>query len=492
MNRNKLPSWLQYPRSIAIVGFGREGQSTYRFLRKYHPDIKIRILDENEKLNIQEDVTSEEIGMDPDLLVQLRHDPKLELRLGHESFSDLQLQDVIFKTPGIPNHKLKLPEKTYLTSQADLFVQMFGKQTIAVTGTKGKSTTAHVMEQMLQKLRYPTALVGNIGVPALDITDDLQPETTVIFEMSAFQTESLHVAPHIGVFTSLYKDHLDYYENFETYSKAKLHLFLLQKPDDICIFRSDDAQLGILLSSVRSKKYTYGANSANDTTVFLQDGWLVYKTEPGTEERIIHTQNIPLAGEHMIINCMPALILLREGLSSSGWKPVATRDLEQALSSLTALPGRLEKVDTVNRIRFYDDALATIPEATIAALDALQDDVVALIAGGHDRGQVFDALAKRIVDSKIRILILFPSTGSRLKEAIQKLTDVISCVEVTSMSEAITTADSFIRKLRTAKQPISKFPIVLLSTAAPSFGLFADYTDRSRQYKNAINTLRQG
>lgn len=492
MNRNNLPQWLLFPRSIAIVGFGREGQSTYSFVRKYHPDVKIRIMDENEKLNIYDEVSAEDIGMDQDLLAQLRHDPKLEMRLGSEAFTDFQNQDVIFKTPGIPNSKITLPPKTYLTSQADLFVQMFGKQTIAVTGTKGKSTTSHIIDHIQKAIKNPCILLGNIGKAALDFADDITPTTTIVFEMSSFQCESLHVAPHVAVFTSLYKDHMDYYDTFAEYAKAKQHLFTLQKADDICIYRADDKAVHELIVTTRSKKIAYSGSPLPDARIFLHDGWITYRDDDDDEERIIHMQNIPLSGVHMVINSMPGVLIAKLGLSAAGWKPVATSDLETALHTVPTLSGRLELIDTVSRIRFYDDALATIPEATIAALDAFGEDVTVLIAGGHERDQDYQMLATRIAGSKISSLILFPTTGKRLGELVKAASPTIKCVEVESMDDAIEAAYQALRALREQQQTVPNSPIVLLSTAAPSFGLFTDYVDRSRKYKAAIAKLRRG
>jgi UDP-N-acetylmuramoyl-L-alanine---L-glutamate ligase len=474
MNRNNLPQWLLFPRSIAIVGFGREGKSTHVFLRKHHPTVQILIFDESESA----------------VLADI--DQYTKVFTGPEAFASIPPVDIVFKTPGIPNSKLRLPPKAYLTSQADLFVQMFGKQTIAITGTKGKSTTAHIIEHIQKSIKNQCILLGNIGKPALDFVDDIMLTTAIIFEMSSFQCESLHVAPHVAVFTSLYREHLDYYATFEDYAKAKLHLFALQKSDDICIYRSDDSGVANLIATTRSKKIAYSGVSMKDARIFLHDGWITYRDDDGAEERIIHMQNIPLSGEHMIINSMPGVLIAKLGLSAAGWKPVSTSDLETALHTIPVLSGRLELIDTVSRIRFYDDALATIPEATMAALDAFGDDVTVLIAGGHERDQDYHSLATRIAQSKITTLILFPTTGKRLGELVQAITTIVNCVQVQSMDEAIEAAYTAIRALREQQQPVPNSPIVLLSTAAPSFGLFADYADRSSQYKAVIAKLRRG
>lgn len=433
-----LPSWLTSSQSIAIVGFGKEGQSTYRFLRKYFPHKKIRILDENRALYLDND----NAPMDADLLRKLRHDSKVEQIVGEDAFSNIGVQDVLFKSPGIAQNKLLVEEETYLTSQADLFVQLFGSQTIGVTGTKGKSTTSYAIDHVLRENGKPSMLVGNIGTPVLDIADRVKQDSVIVFEMSSFQTESLHSAPHIGVFTSLYTDHMDYYASVDEYKQAKRHLFDLQTKDDICIYRDDYPEIVRLLATCKAKKITYNAESAKEI-------------------------NLPVPA-HVRINYVPSLLIAAMyGVSK-----------EQALSSLTTLrplPGRLELVGTHRHIAFYDDALATIPEATIAALDSVPN-VKTLLVGGYDRKQNYRKLAEKIASSSVDTLILFPTTGQEVGRLTQEIRPEIRCIPANSMEDAVRAAYTY----------TPEGSSVLLSTASPSFGLFADYKDRSEQYRLCI------
>lgn len=426
----ELPAWLQSANSIAIVGFGREGQSTYRFLRTHLPkDIHINTYDENMDQSMRE--LSHQLALEFDD----RHfigNTSLDAHFGTE--------DVIFKTPGIPLSKLKFhahaKEKIYITSQADLFIQLFGRQTIGVTGTKGKSTTAHAISEVLNASGHHALLVGNIGKPALDFVDQMREDTTAVFELSAFQCESLHSAPHIGVFTSLYQDHLDYYPTMDLYAKAKKHLFDLQTSDDICLYRDDYSELVTLLKECAAQKIGYRQS----------------ETE----------------GE---VNFVPAKkIALMLGISSDR--------VELASENITSLPGRLEKVGNYHGVSFFDDALATIPEATIRAIKKL-GNVDTLFVGGFDRHQQFEELVTVIGTSGISTLILFPETGDKIGALVAKSYPNIRLLHVDSMEEAI----------RASYDHTPANGVVLLSTASPSFGLFKDYTDRSEQYAFWIKKL---
>jgi len=155
----------------------------------------------------------------------------------------------------------------------------------------------------------------------------------------------------------------------------------------------------------------------------------------------------------------------------------SNEQIQAAFISAKPLPGRLEPVATINEITFFDDALATIPEATIAALNALGSSVQTLIVGGHERKQEFDALADAIAASSVQTLLYFPTTGSRIAEAVASRKQ-IQTIAVASMQEAVDAAFT----------ATPKGASVLLSTASPSFGLFKDYRDRSTQYLQCIHS----
>lgn len=394
------PEWLTKARTIAVIGNGREGKSTIAFLHKYFPHTKTIVYEQ------------------------------------HQDHFEIPAVDVAFKSPGIPKRILTLDPSTYLTSQTDLFVEMFGAQTIAITGTKGKSTTAHVIHHVLSVLGHSSILIGNIGRPALQYIEHMTPEMTAVFEMSAFQTETIHHAVHTAVFTSLYQDHLDYYDSMDEYAKAKQHLFLLQGPEDLCLYRSDYPAIILLLDACTAEKIPY---------------------TPDTRE--------------YPVNAIPA-VLIAERLGAS------TQQIHAAMASVTDLPGRRENLGTFREITFFDDALATIPEATILAIKSTEH-LTTLIVGGHDRHQDFSALAEVIAASSIKNLILFPVTGSEIGELVSKLNPSIQLFPVESMQQAI--------EITYAKTGAGNS--VLLSTASPSFGLFRDYADRSQQFKHWIHTL---
>lgn len=444
---------------VVILGFAREGQSTYRLLRSFFPSLPILILDR-------------EAPSDHKIKSLLLEDGNVKSDFSSTYLSHFCGTDIIFKTPGIPSLLVEIQDAVtkgaYLTSQTDVFFSLFGSQIIAVTGTKGKSTASKVISHVLEVLGRKTLFIGNIGRPAFDALERLTTDTDIVYETSSHQCEGLRVGPHVGVFLNLFQDHLDYYVSQASYGEAKLQLFIHQKPEDVCIYHVADVNVSRLLTTIPAKKYGYSLHKMSGSITYVSQGWVV-TTLRGFEEAIIETKEIPLLGEHNILNILPSVII-------ATLRGVKADELKKALRSATPVEKRLETVGIVGGITFVDDALATIPEATIAAVKALGNNVQTLIVGGFDRGQDFSSLATVIAASSIEHLLFFPTTGEKIADAVRVRTQKVKMHPVKNMKDAVGIARMVTHPGKT----------VLLSTASASFGLFADYRDRSRQYEDAI------
>ena len=183
---------------ILILGFGREGKSTLRFLQKYLPGAVVAVADKN----AMEGVTISGEGY-------------LEAMYDY---------DIVIKTPGISLKDFDTKD-VEITSQTDLFLGQFHAQTIGITGTKGKSTTTSLIYHLLKSSGHDAILTGNIGIPCFDIMEDIQPESIVVYELSAHQLEYVHNSPRVGVLLKIFEEHLDHFGTFEQYFKAKCNIF---------------------------------------------------------------------------------------------------------------------------------------------------------------------------------------------------------------------------------------------------------------------------
>ena len=294
-------------RHILIAGYGREGQSAERLIKRLVPDVRYSVADGNEQI-------AAEAAKDYDLII---------------------------KSPGVP---MRVMGGVDCSSLTDLFLQVYGDLTIGVTGTKGKSTTASLIHHLLPG----SILAGNIGIPLFDILDDIREDSIIVAELSCHQLENIHRAPHVAVLLNLFQEHLDHYDNYMGYKMAKMQIALKQQAGDHFFYCTDNEELRELVAAyaqdVRSSVHPYSFSSAT------------------TEEQPL-LDACPLTGDHNRSNALVACRVATLVLSTTLTK--------EAFASFQGLRHRIEKVGMYAGITWYDDSISTIPEAAIAAVKAL-------------------------------------------------------------------------------------------------------------------------
>ncbi len=427
-------------KKIVIVGFGREGKSTYRFLRKFFPDKLIGIADK------------QTIDLD---------DPNIVRHVGEDYLSTLANYDVVFKSPGIPATVDQISRAKRngieITSQTRLFFAVCKGVIIGVTGTKGKSTTASLIYHILKEAGLRAILLGNIGKPCLDSLDeDFGEGVYFCFELSSYQLSDMEQSPHMGVFLNIFKEHLDYHGSEEDYFRAKSNITRHQSDKDFFVYNADFDSIRQLSRETKATSLGFSLSERHD---FYE---------------IISAEDIPLAGDHNLNNVMAAILAAK----SLG---IPLKKISKAIKSFEPLEHRLQFVGEKNGIRFIDDTLATIPEATIAAMKTFDGQVGSIILGGTDRGLDFHALAREILNQGVLAVALFPDTGKRIWQAIEGLRPDKNPQHI------------FTRDMREAVEfcykHTPKGKVCLHSAASPSFSVFRDYVDRSDQFKLAVDEL---
>ena len=349
---------------ILVAGYGREGKSAERLIRKLVPEVHYTI------------AMKVEDGKWIDI------DGKW-----HEEWPF----DMVIKSPGIPN--FQFPVLNFqLTSLTDLFLQVYGDLTIGVTGTKGKSTTSSLIHHLLPG----SILAGNIGIPLFDILDDLREDSIVVAELSCHQLENIHRGPHVAVLLNLFQEHLDHYENYMGYKMAKMQIALRQHSGDHFFFCTDNEELRLLVKSyelrVKSELHPYSINDISD------------------EERVL-LEACPLEGEHnrsnTLVACRVASLVQNN--------PIST--FSSRLSTFKGLRHRMERVGNVRGITWYDDSISTIPEAAIAAVRAL-GRVDTLILGGFDRGIDYQPLVDFLKGHPVENIVFVGAAGRRILSSL--------------------------------------------------------------------------
>ena len=363
---------------VLLLGFGKEGQSTYSLLRRVLPEQPVTVADANGSVRDHE---------------RLAGDRNLEFITGPEYLDHLGDFEVVLKSPGISLKDVAgVPGSTVITSQTDLFLRRYHSQVIGITGTKGKSTTSSLIYHILRNAGRDAVLLGNIGTPAFHFTDMIGPETHIVFELSSHQLEYIRRGPRIGILLNLYQEHLDAYRSYEDYQLAKMNIAACQQPGDSFIYNADDPLVSSHAAGIRRGQQM-----------------IPFSLDAGGETFDFH--NRYLRGDHNRRNLLAAVAACRLcGIDDF--------DISEGIDSFKGLAHRMEYVGNFHGIDFYNDSIATIPEACMAAVQAIPG-VETLVLGGFDRGIDYAPLARFLLGSEVRNFLVTGMAGARIADAME-------------------------------------------------------------------------
>lgn len=455
--------------SITILGFGREGQSTYKFLRQRYPTKSLVIADRT-PLN--------ELPLTAELRITLNADKHLVDKTGSGYLASICEALVIFKSPGIPNSLPEIAKAVQaghrVTSQTQVLFDNYSREKIiGITGTKGKSTTSSLIWSILSSSGLRAALVGNIGVPP--IAELNRDADVLVCELSSFQLNDLERSPHISVLLDIVPEHLDYHASFEEYFAAKANITRFQTAADYLIYGSDHHLPGLIAAQSKARRILFGQGANIQEGCVLRESDIVW-CSAGREEIVLSRNDVPLLGRFNLLNVMASICVSKVlGISAA--------DIQLAVRNFKPLKHRLQFIGRFRGIDFYDDSISTVPASTLGAIEALGKRVSVLIAGGYDRNLQFDDFARELASCSVNALVLFPTTGERIWRAIENHRGLYSSLPevrfVSNMREAV-------EKAFELAQPGT---VCLLSPASPSFGIFRDFEDRGDKFAQEVARL---
>jgi len=423
---------------IAIAAYGVEGQASYRYYSK-DPSNDITIFDQNPEL----------IGPEGVAVVT-----------GADAFEKLEDFDLVLRSPPIAPYSLKTNGKIW--SGTNEFFAKCPADIIGITGSKGKGTTASLIAAILEAAGRKVWLVGNIGLPALDVLDQVQPEDIVVYELSSFQLWDLESAPSTAVVLFIEKEHLDVHKDMTEYVAAKGTITKFQTSDDLLIYNAENKYALSIAEKSKAQKVGY----PSEFTTHVRDGFFY-----NGEQKMCSVNALQIPGEHNISNAIAAI--------DATWK--YTQDaavFEKGLQNFKGLPHRLAFVRSVEGVDYYDDSIATTPTSAIAALRAFDTPKV-IILGGSSKGSDFTELAQELLQHDAHALLI-GDEAMHISEVLAVAGfNNFEIIESPTMQKVVTRAHEI------AKQG----SVVLLSPATASFGLFKNYTDRGDQYIAAVTTL---
>ncbi len=421
-------------KKVLILGFGREGRSTYNVIKDM--PCQIGIADKN-------DVT---------------FDCDAKFIIGDDYQKAIYEYDLIFKSPGIVLEDQSERVLSKIIAQADCMIKRYKHQIIGITGTKGKSTVTTLTYHILKNTVGNCILVGNIGIPAFDMLDEIDENSILVYEFSCHQLEYAPCSPHTAVLLNIFPEHLDHYGTFEKYKSAKKNIYANQSANDILICNIDN---------VPDREY----NSGNLVTVSLDkkaDVYLDGESIVGFDKVINFTDlESNLLGRHNMYNIAICYNICKKyGVSFDEFK--------KHLKTYKPLPHRLEFAGEFGGVKYYDDSISTIGETTIQGLESL-GNVGTLIIGGMDRGICYDVLVEFLRDYKLDNIICMYDTGKLLYERLKDYKDK-NVVLVEDLEQAVVKA----------KDLTSCGKACLMSPAAASYGFFKNFEDRGNKFKEYI------
>jgi UDP-N-acetylmuramoylalanine--D-glutamate ligase len=398
-------------------------------------------------------------------------DPRVTIADGRNEVRD---GDLVIISPGIrpdsETYAMAHRKGREVWSDIELFGRLCPAPIIGITGTDGKSTTTVMIGEVFKACGRPSVVGGNIGTGAMGVLDAVDPAGVAVLEVSCFQF--VHVdtlRPKVAVLTNLAVDHVDYHGSFEAYVAAKRKILQAMGEGDTVVLNRDDPILRTWDMPTGTRRMTFGFARPEETrdAAWVEDGKVFFDVGDGPKAQM-YTGDLRVVGGHNVLNAMAAgLCAAAMGL-----------DLRRAVEALENFPGlehRMEFVDEVDQVRWFNDTKATNPHAAGAVLEAIDGSVV-LIAGGSEKGSDFEELGALIAE-RTKAVVLNGETRDRLAAAIPA-GHRVEVVE--GMEEAI----------QVAAQIAEAGDMVVLAPACASFDQYNDFEHRGREFKRLVRALR--
>lgn len=397
-------------KKIYLLGYGIEGQATHRFLKKFCPRVEVGIGDQKD---------------DP-LYLEKQRD-----------------YDLVIRSPGVSLQLVRTARGQSHTTATNIFFANAPFKTIGITGTKGKSTTATLVYELLQKDGFASCLAGNIGRAMLDLlTEEIEPGAAVVLELSSYQLEDVHYSPHISCVLNVYEE-LHNHSDFDSYRKAKYAIASHTTKKDFLIYNPKLPHLSELLKGTHAKKIPFAPaeSSLSFSPMLNQD-------------------------------TVQALVTIAEVLR------IQNSLVQKVLNAYHGLPHRLEKIGKYNGITFINDSAANHPQATLHALAAVEN-VATIFLGGQDREFNFTDVVRTLKEKNVRNIVLFPDTQ-------QKILDLLSHTD--NYNPIVCRTDSMEEAVRFVYEQTQPDSVCLMSPGAPSYSMYTGFPARAEAFINAIHT----
>ena len=435
-------------KKIFILGMARSGYEAAKLLSDYNNEIivtdgkeqKEELVSELESLGVKVIITSD------------------QLSLLDDSF------DYVIKNPGIKYDNPVVVKAKELgikvINEIEMAYSFLDKSVniIGVTGSNGKTTTTTLISEFMKNSFDNVYLGGNIGIPLSNFVRDIKPNSYLVLEISDHQLCDMYdFKTNVSVLTNITPTHLDFHKSYEVYQMTKKKIFNNHTSDDLAVINKDDEVSMKITDDIKSTKVYYGHDKTNlayyDEEGIYYDGKLVIKLD-----------DIILKGKHNYQNIMGAIIAVKK-------YGVTDEVIQKVLKEFKGVEHRLEYVDTINGVTYYNDSKATNCVSTITALNSFNQPTI-LLLGGYDRGHSFHDLDDSM--KNVKCVVCFGETKNRIEEFFNDLN--IKCYKNDTLKEA----------MNVVKDICTPGDVVLLSPACASWDQYDRFEDRGDEFKNLV------
>ncbi len=448
-------------KKVLVFGTGISGIGAAKLLEKVQAEVIL--YDGNEKL------CKEEIRK------KLPDDSKCEIVLGTLSKELLESLDLVVMSPGVP---LDIPAAEQIKAagipiwgEIELAYQMSEGMVLAITGTNGKTTTTALLGEIMKAYAESVFVVGNIGNPYTDAALSMAEDSYTVAEISSFQLETIDTfAPKVSAILNITEDHLNRHHTMEEYIRVKELITKNQTKEDYCILNYEDEVLRNFSENCPAKTVFFSSERKLDKGAFLDGDVICLKTEKETLE-IVKTDELKILGKHNYENVMAASAM-------AYYAGVPLEVIHKAVTQFRAVAHRIEFVEEIDGIAYYNDSKGTNPDAAIKGIQAMNRPTL-LIGGGYDKESSYEEWIQSF-DGKVKYLVLIGQTREKIQEAAHKC-GFMNTILADNLEEAVSICT----------QKAEKGDAVLLSPACASWGQFDNYEQRGDKFKEYVYALKK-
>lgn len=443
--------------NVLVYGAGKSGISSVKLL--INQSCNIVLFDNNTEFTINDK--------------KINQYSKIKLITGKLKKEDLENIDLLIISPGVPTDIpdiiMAKSKNILIWSEIELAYHFSKGKIIGITGTNGKTTTTSLVGEIIRKHNENVYVVGNIGNPYTDIALETNEDSVIVAELSSFQLETIiEFAPSISAILNISPDHLNRHHTMEEYIKVKKNIYRKQSSNDYCILNYDNIELRDNENEINAKVIYFSKKEELKNGVYLSNKQIIYSKN---NEKIIicNIKELKIIGMHNYENIMAA-IAITIALN------IPLETIKKAILEFEAVEHRIEYVDTIKGVKYYNDSKGTNPDASQKAVEAMTGPTI-LIAGGYDKDAAYDEWINSFHD-KVKFLVLLGETKDKIADQAinQGYTNII---KVKTLKEAV----------ELSAEKASEGYSVLLSPACASWGMFKDYEERGKLFKQYVKEL---